>query len=58
MLTTIFMVRSCYPLTKLPCWRTTTCWLSATAYSIYSRLPSIFGGYLLHMQPKYVPHCG
>jgi len=28
-------------LTQFPSWRTTTCQLSVTAYSIYSRLPSI-----------------
>jgi hypothetical protein len=29
------------PLAQPPSWRTTPCWLSATAYSIYSQLPSI-----------------
>ena len=33
--------RSCYYLAKPPSWRTTPCRLSATAYSIYSQLPSI-----------------
>jgi hypothetical protein len=35
-----------------PSWRTTPFRLSATAYSIYSQLPSISGGRLLHPQPK------
>ena len=34
-------VRSCSHLAQLPSWRTTPCRLSATAYSIYSHLPSI-----------------
>ena len=37
----IFMVRSCQHITQPPSWRTTLCWLSATAYSTYSQLPSI-----------------
>jgi hypothetical protein len=36
-----FTVRSCQHLVQPPSWRTTPCWLSATAYSIYSQLPSI-----------------
>jgi len=35
------MVRSCQHLAQSPRWRTTPSWLSATAYSIYSQLPSI-----------------
>ena len=35
------MVRSCLHLAQLPSWRATPCRLSATAYSIYSQLPSI-----------------
>lgn len=30
--------RSCWNLAKLPRWRTTPCWLSANAYSVYSQL--------------------
>ena len=37
----IFAVRSCQQLAQPPSWRTTPCLLSATAYSIYSQLPSI-----------------
>jgi hypothetical protein len=35
-----FLMRSCQHLDQHPSWRTTTCQLSATAYSIYS--PRIF----------------
>jgi hypothetical protein len=35
-----------------PTRRTTACRLSATAYSIYSQLPFISGGRLLHPQPE------
>jgi hypothetical protein len=38
-----------------PSWRTTPCRLSATAYSIYSQLPTIPGGRLLHPQPEDAP---
>jgi hypothetical protein len=37
------MVRNCQPLTQPPSWRATPFWLSATAYSIYSKLLSISG---------------
>jgi hypothetical protein len=33
-------------------WSITPCRLSATAYSIYSQVPSISGGCLLHPQPE------
>jgi hypothetical protein len=36
-----FTVRSCLHLTQTPGWSTTPCQLSATAYSIYSQLPSL-----------------
>jgi hypothetical protein len=36
-----FTVTSCQHLAQPPSWRTTPCRLSATAYSIYSQLPSI-----------------
>ena len=36
-----YMLRSCQHLAQPPSWRTTPRRLSATAYSIYSRLPSI-----------------
>jgi hypothetical protein len=36
----------------------TPCRLSATAYSIYSQLPSKTGGRLLHPQPEYAPCLG
>jgi len=41
-----------YPLVQPPSWTTTPCRLSATAYSIYSQLPSISGGRPLHPQPE------
>ena len=37
----VFMVRSWQHLAQPPIWRTTPCRLSATAYSIYSQIPSI-----------------
>jgi hypothetical protein len=37
----LFMVRSCSHLTQPLSWSTNPCWLSATAYLIYSQLPSI-----------------
>ena len=37
----VFMVRSCQHLAQPPSWKITPCRLSATAYSIYSQLPSI-----------------
>jgi len=37
----VFTARSCYHLAQPPSWRITSCRLSATAYSIYSQLPSI-----------------
>ena len=37
----VFTVRICQHLAQHPSWRTTPCRLSATAYSIYSQLPSI-----------------
>ena len=39
-------------------WRTTTCLLSATVYSIYSQLPCIFGGQIPHRQAEDAPCCG
>jgi hypothetical protein len=50
-----FTARSCYPHAQHPSWRTTPCRLSATAYSIYSQLPSIPGGCVLHPQPEDAP---
>jgi hypothetical protein len=41
-----------------PRWGTTTCWLSATAYSIYSQLPSISGGRFLYPQSENAPCSG
>ena len=38
----VFMVRSCQRLTQPPSWKTTHCQVSATAYSIFLQLPSIF----------------
>jgi hypothetical protein len=35
---------------------TTPCRLSATAYSLYLQLSSIFGGCFFHLEPKDVPH--
>jgi hypothetical protein len=40
-----------------PSWSSTPCRLSATSSSIYSQLPSIPEGHLLHPQPDDVP-CG
>jgi hypothetical protein len=40
----IFKVRICYHLAQPSSWRSTHCRLSATAYSIYSQLPSTPGG--------------
>jgi len=40
---------------QLQIWRATTCRLSATAYSVYSHLPSISGGSLLHPQHEDAP---
>jgi hypothetical protein len=40
----MFTVRGCWPHAQPPSWRTTPCRLSATAYSIYSQLPSVPGG--------------
>jgi hypothetical protein len=34
---------------------TTACWLSATAYSVYSQLPFISGVRILHPQPEDAP---
>jgi hypothetical protein len=36
-----FTSRCCNSYAQPPSWRTTSCWLSATAYSIYSQLPFI-----------------
>jgi hypothetical protein len=44
----VLRVRSCYPLSKPPSWKTTICPLSATAYSIQSQPLSISGGRLFH----------
>jgi hypothetical protein len=41
-----------------PSWMTTPCRLSATAYSIYSQLPSISEGRLLYPQPEDAPRRG
>jgi hypothetical protein len=38
-----------------PSWWTTPCQLSATAYSLYSQLPSISRGCLLCLQPEDIP---
>jgi hypothetical protein len=40
---------------QLPSWRITPCRLSTTAYTLYSKLPSISGGLLLHPQPEDTP---
>ena len=37
----VFTARSCQHLAQPSCWRATPFWLSATAYSIYSQLPSM-----------------
>jgi hypothetical protein len=51
----IFTVRSCWPHAQPPSWMITPCRLPATAYSIYSQLPSIPGGCLLPPQPEDAP---
>jgi hypothetical protein len=38
---TVFTLRNCQHISQHPIWRTTPCRLSATAYSVYSQLPSI-----------------
>jgi hypothetical protein len=50
-----FTVRSWKPHMQPPSWRIAPHQLSATVYSIYSQLPSISGGCLLHPQPEDVP---
>jgi len=50
-----FTVRIRQPHTQSRSWRTTSCRLSTTAYSIYSPLPSISGVLLLHPQPEDAP---
>jgi hypothetical protein len=37
----VFTARSCQHFAQLPSWRTNPCWRFATAYLIYSQLPSI-----------------
>ena len=39
----VFTMRSCQHLAQQPSWSTTPCRLSATAYLIYSQVPSILG---------------
>jgi hypothetical protein len=39
-----FYSEGCRSHAQPPSWRTTSCRLSATAYSIYSQLPSVHGG--------------
>ena len=47
-----FTVRGCYPLPQIPSWRATHYRFSATAYLLYSQLPtSTFGRSLLHRKP-------
>ena len=53
----VLTVSCCYPLAKTPCWRTTSCWLSTTAYSIHSHVPSIPENLLLHPQVEDAPCC-
>jgi hypothetical protein len=48
-------VRSCSLLCQSLSRRTTPCRISAIAYLIYSQLPSISGGRLLHPQPEDAP---
>jgi hypothetical protein len=45
-------------LAQSPSWSTTQCRLSATAYSVYLQLPSVYGVSLLYLQPEDVPCCG
>jgi len=48
----VFLQLFCQLLAQLPSWKTTYCWLSATAYSIYLQLPSISWDCLIHPQTK------
>jgi hypothetical protein len=48
----IFKLRNCWLHVQPPSWMPTPCRFSATAYSIYSQLPSISGDHLLHPQPE------
>jgi hypothetical protein len=54
----VFTVRSCLHLAQPPSWRTTPCRLSVTAYSTYSKLPSILEGPFLHTQLEDAPGRG
>jgi hypothetical protein len=57
-LTSLFLTVKSYPHAQPPSWRTTPCLLSATAYSMYSQLPSKTGDRLLHPQPEDAPCLG
>jgi hypothetical protein len=50
-----FEARVCKPHAQPPSWKTTHCWLSSSAYSIYSQLPFISGGRLVLPQPEDAP---
>jgi hypothetical protein len=39
-------------------WKTISCRLSMSAHALYSQLPSISGGRILHPQPEDAPYCG
>jgi hypothetical protein len=49
------MLRRWQPFAQTPWLRITAYWLAATASSINSQLPSVYGGRLLHSQPKDAP---
>jgi hypothetical protein len=53
-----FTARNCNPLAQTPSWITTPCRRFATAYSMYSQLPSVYEGRLLHSQPEDAPRRG
>jgi len=49
----VFRVKNCYNLAQPPSWKTTPCRLSATAYYIYSQLPSILEAAYEHQIEDY-----
>jgi len=53
-----FTLRSYQPPIRHPNQRTSPCRLSTIAYSIYSELPSMSGGLLLHPPPEETPCLG
>jgi hypothetical protein len=52
----IFTMRNLIPHAQPSSWRTTPCRVSVTAYSVYSQLPSVSGGRLLHSHLEDAPY--